>query len=139
MKKLLIMIGMLLMFAVPGYAIEMPDISVDGYGLYNVGTKEYTFAPGISANVFTALNGIVEGNAGVAFPTSNEDENRNYVAGPILDVNVIKLLDRIKTVDITSEKTQLSAGFGVMLDVFHLNSSDIKNSIYPAVHVRFIF
>ena len=120
-------------------AIEMPDLSIDGYLLYNLNDKTTTAAPGISANVFTAFNGIIEGNVGVAFPSQNADSTRSYVAGPIVDLNIVQVLRNMKGITLASEDLKFSAGIGFMVDVFHFNGNDLKQTIYPAAHLRFIF
>jgi predicted DNA-binding protein with PD1-like motif len=51
----------LLILPVMAHAIEMPDLSIDGYLLYNTQNDTTTAAPGISAGVFTAFNQIIEG------------------------------------------------------------------------------
>ena len=120
-------------------AIEMPDLSIDGYLLYSLNDKSTTAAPGISAGAFTAFNQIVEGNVGVAFPSQNENDTRDYVAGPIVDVNLIKALEALKGVEIVDKNMRLSVGLGVLVDIFHFNGSAVQNCIYPSAHLRLIF
>jgi hypothetical protein len=120
-------------------ALELPEFSIDGYLLYNTVSEETTAAPGVSANVFTAFDKIIEGNIGVAFPSQNESDSRDYVAGPIIDLNLVEVLNRLKGVEITNEKLRLSVGIGALIDVFHFNGSDPMNCVYPAAHLRFIF
>lgn len=142
MKRILILsilMSLLMMVPTISNAIEMPDISIDGYMLYNMNSNQTTLAPGISANIFTAFNGIVEGNVGVAFPAQNTDSSRDYVAGPIMDINMVNVLKNIKGIEITAKELQWSAGIGIMVDIFHFNGNDLKQTIYPAAHLRFTF
>ena len=141
MKRILILSILTLLLAIPtiSNAIEMPDLSIDGYLLYNLNDKTTTAAPGISANVFTAFNGILEGNVGVAFPAQNTGDSRSYVAGPIVDMNIVQVLRSLKGVTLANEDLKFSAGIGFMVDIFHFNGNDLKQTIYPAAHLRFIF
>jgi hypothetical protein len=145
MKYLKLMIAMTLMlilthgYACSAFALELPEFSIDGYLLYNTVSEETTAAPGVSASVFTAFDKIIEGNIGEAFPSQNESDSRDYVAGPIIDLNLVEVLNRLKGVEITNEKLRLSVGIGALIDVFHFNGSDPMNCVYPAAHLRFIF
>ena len=141
MKRFLTLLTVVLMFGCfsTAQAIEMPDLSIDGYLLYDHSNQTTTAAPGISAGVFTAFNQILEGNIGVAFPSQNDDSTRDYVAGPILDVNLIKALERLKGVELVDKDMRLSVGIGVLMDIAHFNGSDPMKCIYPAAHLRLIF
>lgn len=141
MKKIILMLTIvsLLCFSITAMALEMPDLSVDGYLLYDLNTNMTTAAPGISANIVRFAGGVIEGNIGIAFPAQNDDATKSYVAGPIVDINLVKLIDRIKGAELVAKDLKLSAGIGVMLDVFHISGRAFKDIVMPAAHLRIVF
>jgi hypothetical protein len=142
MKKITLMLTIVCMFlflAVPVMALEMPDLSVDGYLLYNLNTKLTTAAPGVSASLVKFADGVIEGNVGVVFPAQNDDTTKSWMAGPIVDINFVKLIDKIKGSEIVAKDLKLSGGIGVMVDVLHMSGRSIKDVIVPCMHIRFTF
>jgi hypothetical protein len=129
-----LIIGMLVLCAGIASAFEMPDLSVDGYMLYDINSKTTSAAPGVSATIIRFADQIIEGNIGVAFPA-----DRDYVAGPIVDVNLVKLGEKIKGAEIVTENLKLTVGAGVMVDLLHLSNRTLKEIAIPTLHVRFMF
>ncbi len=138
-RILAITIVSLLCFSIPAKAFEMPDLSVDGYLLYDLNTKLTTAAPGLSVSIVTFADGIIEGNVGVAFPAQNDAMTKSYVAGPIVDINIVKLIGKIKGSELIAKNLKLSAGIGGMVDIFHISGQNLKGIIIPAAHIRFTF
>ena len=142
MRKIILMltiVSMLLLLAVPVMALEMPDLSVDGYLLYDLNTKLTTAAPGISASIVKFADGVIEGNVGVVFPAQNDATTQSWMAGPIVDINFVKLIERIKGSEIVAKDLKLSGGIGVMMDVIHMSGRALKDVIVPCAHIRFTF
>ena len=132
-------VSMFLFLAGPVMALEMPDLSVDGYLLYDLNTRTTSVAPGISACLIRTLDGIVEGNVGVAFPAQNDDTTKSFVAGPIIDFNLVKAIQKLKNIEIVAKGLNLSAGIGFMVDVAHISGRSIKEIVIPTAHIRFTF
>ncbi len=139
MKKLILTILLVLCFAVPVIALEMPDLSVNGFLLYNIDTKQTTAAPGITATLVTFADGIILGEIGVAFPAQNDSSTKSYVAGPILGIDAVRLIEKVKGAVIVAKDLKLTAGVGVMVDVFHIDGNSPKSWLIPAMYVGFTF
>lgn len=139
MKKLILTVLMVLCLTVPALALEMPDLSVNGFLLYNMNTKQTTAAPGVTATLVTFANGIIKGEVGIAFPAQNDASTRSYVAGPIMGVDFVKLLEKVKGAEIVAKELKLTAGAGILVDVLHISGNAPKDWLIPALHIGFTF
>ena len=139
MKKILLTIVLVLCFALPTMALEMPDMSVNGFLLYNLNTNQTTAAPGVTVTLVTFADGVILGEIGVAFPAQNDDSTKSYVAGPIMGIDAVRLIEKIKGAVIVAKDLKLKAGVGVMVDVFHIDGNSSKSWLIPAMYVGFTF
>ncbi len=142
MKRIILTVLMILCFAIPIWALEMPDISVNSAFMYSLNTKTIEVAPEIDVTLATAFDGILRGNFAVVFPKSDgESTQGNFMGGPMLKIDFIKLLAKSPKIVILKE-FQLDAGIGVMFDIFHidgLTANDLKKVIYPTMSIGFRF
>lgn len=124
------------------FALEMPDVSINSAFMYSMVTKTIVVAPEIDITLATAYDGVLRGNIVAVFPKSDgESTQGNFMGGPMIKVDFVKLLAKNSKITIVKE-FQLEAGIGVMFDIFHINGmtgTDLKKVIYPTMSVGFRF
>ena len=142
MKRLLLTMLLVLCFAVPAFSLEMPDMSINSAFMYSLETNTITVAPEIDVTLATAFNGVLRGNIAVVFPKSDgESTQGNFMGGPMIKVDFVKLLAKNPKIVILKE-FQLDAGIGVMVDLFHVDGitgDDLKKIIFPTASIGFRF
>lgn len=142
MKKLLLSIILVLVMAVPVFALDMPDMSINSAFMYSFVTNTIKTAPCVDMTLVTAFDGVLRGNIAAAFPNSDgESTQGNFIGGPMIKADFVKLLAKSSHITIIKD-FQLEAGLGIMFDIFHLNgltTEDLKKIVFPTFSIGFRF
>lgn len=142
MKKMFLTVLMILCLSVPVMALEMPDMSINSAFMYSLVTKTIEVAPEVDVTLVTAFDGVLRGNFAAVFPASDgESTQGNFMGGPMIKIDFVKLLAKNSKIVILKE-FQLETGLGVMVDIFHINgltTEELKKVIFPTLSIGFRF
>ena len=134
MKKL-ISIGIMLL-SLTGYAYAI-DLNFDGYGLYSLSDKTTSIAPGVNTTIITVWDKVFALTIDTVFPAQNRAELPKVIVGPMVGTDILKLIAKIPGCEVVALKdVKISAG--VLMDVPSISHKQMKEYLFPGIHVRIV-